>query len=117
MNSEIDKLIESFNYKSCIEHKPSENFIKDINIILNEIVLLNTLQNIDIYDILVSCGHNLTWNQEYNLLQEDLNWLKSNDGKKYFFNNINNIKLFNVTEYYILLSFYLKLIELFELQI
>lgn len=116
MNIDMDSLINSFNYQA-LEWKPKQNFVKDINIITNEIISLDNFYNKDIYEILVSCGHDLTWDQEYYLSLEDLNWFKSEKGKTYFFGNINNKKSFDMNEYYIILSWYSKLTELFELQV
>ena len=83
----------------------------------NQINSLKELNNIDIYDILVSCGHNLTWDQVYYLSLEDLNWFRGDNGKKYFFSNINEKRTLNVYEYNIVLTWYQKLVELFELQV
>jgi len=116
MDIEIDNLANSFNYNS-IDYRPQKYFIDDIDLIINQINSLKELNNIDIYDILVSCGHNLTWDQVYYLSLEDLNWFRGDNGKKYFFSNINEKRTLNVYEYNIVLTWYQKLVELFELQV
>tara|TARA_E500000178_G_C17038017_1_gene764588 strand:- start:568 stop:924 length:357 start_codon:yes stop_codon:yes gene_type:complete len=117
MNDEINNLIDSFNYKNNLYWKPNQNFINDINIIIEEIISMDNLLDKNIYDILVSSGHNLTWNQDYFLSMDDYNWFKSHHGKKFFLSNINKKKNFDLQHYYVLLSLYSKLVELFELQL
>lgn len=112
----IDNLIDLFNYNTSIIWKPDINFINDLNIIINELKKYHSFLQIDIYELLVSCGHNLTWNREYLISCEDFNWFKNNNGKTYFFSNIMT-KCISNEEYIILNEIYIKLIELFELQL
>jgi hypothetical protein len=117
MNTEIDSLVNAFENKTTIEFKPKHTFIQDINIIIQELINYHTLIGIDIYEVLVSCGHNITWNQDYYISHEDLNWFK-NDGKIYFLNAINSGKsIDNIIEYNTIIDIHLKLISLFELQL
>lgn len=117
MNIEIDNLIDLFNHNTTVLWKPNINFIKDINIIIEELKLYKTYIDLDIYEVLVSCGHDLTWNQEYFISFDDLNWFESDEGKKYFlmnFDNFNNI-LHSISEYNSLLKIHSNLLELFKL--
>jgi len=115
---EIDSLVNVFNHKTTVIWKPKLNFINDINTIINELNNKDSYINLDIYDILVSCGHNLTWDQEYYLSIDDFNWFKNEEGKIYFLNNLNkNNKIFCINEYNAIIEIHLKLVELFELQL
>ena len=135
MNDSIDNLCEKMNYTQ-VENQPSYNFMTDINIIIDEIIfkiqkhnlkieseyfnensISNQLEELDIYTILVSCGHALTWEIEYNLSQIDFNWLKT-EGKEYFLNKIGLYLNLNIpSNYYKILPCYIKLVELYELQV
>ena len=115
---DIDNLVDVFNHKTTVVWKPKLNFINDINIILKELKQYHTFVGLDIYEVLVSCGHNLTWDQEYYLSGQDLNWFKHDEGKKYFFSSINeNNKINTIEEYRALMDIHFKLVELFELQL
>lgn len=118
-NMDIDDLTDAFSHKTAVIWKPKLNFVNDINIIITELKLYNSFIDLDIYEVLVSCGHNLAWDQEYYLSYEDLNWFKNEEGKKYFFSNINNDKniIDSINEYRAIMDIHLKLIELFELQL
>ena len=71
---DIDSLVDAFNHKTTVQFKPKHTFIQDVNIIIQELINYHTFVGLDIYDILVSCGHNVTWNQDYYITQEDLLW-------------------------------------------
>jgi hypothetical protein len=115
---EIDQLIDIFSQKTSVIWKPKINFVRDINLIIEELSKYISFVDIDIYEVLVSCGHNLTWDQEYYVSIEDLNWFKNDDGKKHFFDNLNKNNIINsIEQYRALLSIHSKLIELFELQL
>jgi len=115
---EIDNLVDIFTQKTSVIWKPKLNFVRDINFIIEELSKYISFVNIDIYEVLVSCGHNLTWDQEYYVSIEDLNWFKNDDGKKHFFDNLNKNNIINsIEQYRALLSIHTKLVELFELQL
>lgn len=117
MDTDIDLLNQLFEYNTSINWKPKINFVNDINYIIEELKLYNTFVNLDIYEVLVSCGHNLTWDQEYNLSSEDLQWFKI-EGKKYFLNSLNDYNRINsIHEYRAVMDIHFKLTELFELQL
>lgn len=115
MDMDIDNLVDTFTHKTTVIWKPKLNFVKDINLIIEELKQYHTFIGLDIYEVLVSCGHNLTWNQEYYVSDEDLNWLKYDEGKKYFFSNLNIIN--TIEEYRAIMDIHFKLVELFELQL
>lgn len=93
----------------------SSKLIGDIDSIISEINYYDSY-NIDIYEVCVSCGHNLTWDLEYTLTQADINWL-NHFGKNYFFAKLNEVKLINTAEKYKCVNnIYDKLLELFTLQ-
>ena len=115
---DIDNLVNAFNHKTTIVWKPKLNFVNDINVIIAELKQYQTFVGLDIYEVLVSCGHNLTWDQEYYLSTEDLNWFKHDEGKKHFFYSINEKNIINtIEEYKALMDIHFKLVELFELQL
>lgn len=117
IDSDIDNLVNAFNHQTTVVWKPKHNFINDIDLIINEIVQYSTFINLDIYEVLVSCGHNLTWNQDYYISIDDLNWLK-NDGKTHFLTRINTFKpITDINEYRSIIDIHFKLCELFELQL
>lgn len=111
-DTKINELTNMFNDKTSFKWKPNSMFIKDINIILDELKLYHSYINLDIYEVLVSCGHNVTWDQDYNISVEDIDWFK-NEGKTYFLNNLNVISTIN--EYNSLINIHYKLTELFEM--
>jgi len=94
----------------------NSKMINDIDIIITEINYYDSY-NIDIYEVCVSCGHNLTWDLEYTLTQADINWLNY-FGQNYFFMKLNEVKLIDTSEKYRCVNqIYDKLLELFSLQI
>jgi len=121
---------------STVELSAGFVFLKDYDLILDSIVFkiqeyqhemysnylfdnskTNNLPDIDIYDLIVSCGHSLTWCMDYYITNDDMNWLKSK-GKEHFFKRLEEcIDVNNSTNYYTVLPYYMKLVELFELQI
>ena len=117
-NMEVDNLINQFNHKTTVIWKPKLNFVNDLNIIINELKQYHTFIGLDIYEVLVSCGHNLTWDQEYYVSTEDLNWFKNDEGKKLFFTSLNEKNNINtVEEYRAVMDIHFTLVELFELQL
>ena len=118
MDMDIDNLVHAFNYKTTVVWKPKLNFVNDINVIIEELKQYKTFVGLDIYEVLVSCGHNLTWDQEYYVSIEDLNWFKNDEGKKHFFSSLNDKNQINtIEEYRAIMDIHFKLIELFELQL
>jgi len=118
MDTDIDNLVDAFNHKTTVVWKPKLNFVKDINVIIEELKQYQTFVGLDIYEVLVSCGHNLTWDQEYYVSTEDLNWFKNDEGKKHFFSSLNEKNIINtIEEYKAVMDIHFKLVELFELQL
>lgn len=118
IDMDIDNLVSKFNYNASVIWKPKQHFVKDIDVIIEAIGNSESIINLDIYETLVSCGHNLTWDQDYFISQADLNWLKNDEGKKYFLTNLNEKKPINtILEYRAVTDIHFKLTELFELQL
>jgi hypothetical protein len=118
IDMDIDNLVDAFNHKTTVVWKPKLNFVNDINVIIEELKQYHTFTGLDIYEVLVSCGHNLTWDQEYYVSTQDLNWFKHDEGKKHFFSSINEKNIINtLEEYRALMDIHFKLVELFELQL
>ena len=92
------------------------NLIFDLNTIINEIVKSQTYK-VDIYDICVSCGNNLVYDQEYQIQERDIKWLKI-EGKKHFFEKLHSCLPIDTSEKYNDVNFlYAQLINLFSLQV
>ena len=87
---DVDNLVNAFNNNVSMIWKPNSKFINDINIIINELKKYKSFITIDIYEVLVSCGHDLTWDQDYSLTHDDFYWFTNKNGKMYFLHNINN---------------------------
>jgi len=118
MDMDIDNLVDAFNHKTTVVWRPKLNFVNDINVIIQELKQYQTFVGLDIYEVLVSCGHNLTWDQEYYVSTEDLNWFKNDEGKKHFFSSLNEKNTINtIEEYRAVMDIHFKLVELFELQL
>ena len=116
-DEQLDQLCSHFNGGISVNWKPKHRFLNDINIIINEIITYENFDTLDIYELCISCGHDLTWNQNYVVSYEDHNWFKV-DGKKYFIEGINTYrKIKTINDYKILLDIHIKLCELFELQL
>ena len=106
----MDELCNKLEYLTV-----NSKLIDDIDIIITEINYYDSY-NIEIDEVCVSCGHNLTWDIEYTLTRADLNWL-NHFGKKYFFVKLNGNKLIDTAEKYKQVDcIYGKLLELFALQ-
>ena len=117
MDHEINSLCSQLNYTQ-VYWKPKREFINDIDLFIDELKNYDNF-NVDIYEILVSCGSNLNWSQEYYISFDDINWFKSDIGKQYFIENINNKvrSLNNSINYSLVFDIYNKLCDLFELQV
>lgn len=99
-----------------IQQKVNEKLVSDLNLIISEII--NTGHyNVDIYELCVNCGHSLTWEQEYNVCNFDIQWLKTS-GKVYFYETLNNyIKIETVENCNLVNRLYENIVELFSLQV
>uniref|UniRef100_A0A6C0LFF8 Uncharacterized protein n=1 Tax=viral metagenome TaxID=1070528 RepID=A0A6C0LFF8_9ZZZZ len=118
IDMDIDNLVNAFNHKTNVIWKPKLNFVNDINVIIEELKQYQTFIGLDIYEVLVSCGHNLTWDQEYYVSKEDFYWFKNDEGKKHFFSSFNEKNSINtIEEYRTIMDIHFKLVELFELQL
>jgi hypothetical protein len=101
---------------TSIHQKVNTKLVDDLNLIISEIIKIGHY-NIDIYQLCVDCGHSLTWDQEYNLCDFDIKWLKTS-GKNYFYKTLNDYISIDTSEKFTLISLlYDKLIELFSIQL
>tara|TARA_B100000085_G_scaffold208807_1_gene192632 strand:+ start:621 stop:965 length:345 start_codon:yes stop_codon:yes gene_type:complete len=99
-----------------IHQKVNQKLKEDLNLIMTEIIKAGHY-DVDIYELCVSCGHSLTWDQEYSVSSFDIQWLKTS-GKLYFYETLNNYIPINNIEIYNKVSLlYKNLVELFSLQI
>jgi len=96
---------------------PNKQFLNDIKLFLEELKNIGNL-NVNVYDLLVSCGSDLNWTMEYFISLNDILWFR-NEGKIEFLKYINeNIKELNsIIDYNCAISIHNKLCMLFELQI
>ena len=92
----------------------------DLNLLIHEITEKNSF-DVDIYDICISCGNELSseceYEYEYVLCKDDIIWLKT-VGSKYFFETLNSkMPIETMVDYNKLIKTYSDLVELFSLQI
>jgi hypothetical protein len=97
---------------------PSKKFIYDIQIILDELILYrDSIHNITIYDVIISCGHSLIY-EDYStqIDPDDIIWFE-NEGKVYFVNKILAFVNANTaTELQTILTLYEQLLTILKLQ-
>jgi len=115
VDQDIESLCSQISSVKVIE-QINLHLIKDLDIIIREIINQKSLI-FDVYEICVSCGHDLTWDQAYFINKTDLNWLKTK-GKDRFFETIRYyLPIRTLKEYEALCNSFDNLIELFELQL
>ena len=111
----MDSLCDSMNNVKINEYI-NLKLIRDLDILINELARQETF-NVDIYEICVSCGHDLTWDQEFIIYGCDIEWLK-NGGQVYFFTTHHSKKPINTPEdYKCVQNVYKQLFDLFCLQV
>ena len=114
-NMDVNNICQALENVNFTE-KVNEKLVMDVNTIISEIITMSTY-DVDIYDICVSCGHNITWDQEYSVSEWDIKWLKTR-GKMMFYETLNlSMPIHNITTYNKVTYLFDKLLELFELQI
>ena len=120
MDIDMDDLADAFSHKTSVEWTPNYKFVKDIDILIQELRAYQSFINLDIYEVLVTCGHDLTWDQEYYVTAKDVKWFRHEQGKTYFVSEImeqSSITNNTVFEWDALIQIHNCLAELFELQI
>ena len=75
---DIDSICNKLEAVKTCEHI-NLNLICDLNIIIQEITKCQTFK-VNIYDLCVECGNSLVYDQEYQITEEDITWLKK-EGK------------------------------------
>lgn len=115
-NYEIEDICNKLE-NTIVFWKPNKQFLNDIKLFLEELKNIGNL-NVNVYDLLVSCGSDLNWTMEYFISLNDILWFR-NEGKIEFLKYINeNIKELNsIIDYNYAISIHNKLCMLFELQI
>jgi hypothetical protein len=115
-NYEIEDICNKLE-NTIVFWKPNKQFLNDIKLFLEELKNIGNL-NVNVYDLLVSCGSDLNWTMEYFISLNDILWFR-NEGKIEFLKYINeNIKELNsIIDYNCAISIHNKLCMLFELQI
>lgn len=109
---EIDSLCNNLsNFK--INNYVNIKLVNDLNVIIREISKFSCFE-VDIYEICVSCGNNIVWDQEYDINQEDIIWL-SKEGKNYFFQTLHSFSAIDTNEkYHQAIKLYNDIFELFS---
>lgn len=108
---EIDTLCDNLSDVK-INNYLNVKLVNDLTVMIREIGNKNTF-DVDIYDICVSCGNNIVWDQEYIITKEDINWL-SDKGKIFFLNTLNSFILIDNNEkYFKAIKLYDDIFELF----
>ena len=85
---DIDDLCSCMSGINVISHL-NIKLVNDLNLIIREISNKKTF-DVDIYDICVSCGNDIVWNQEYSISFDDSNWLRK-EGKTFFMNTLHSM--------------------------
>ena len=97
---------------------PSKKFMYDIQIILDELKLYsNSINTITIYDIIISSGHSLIY-EDYStqINPDDIIWFE-NEGKVYFVNKVLSFLNVNTaTEFESIVNLYDQLLTILKLQ-
>ena len=115
VDDDLMNICSSFNNIKVVDSL-NLRIVSDLNFIIKEIINIGKL-DVDIYEVCVSCGHDLTWNYDYYISQEDLTWLNSK-GRIYFLNSLNDsIPIETTLDYFNINKIYDQLIELFKLQL
>ncbi len=116
LKKDMDNLcnqMSSFNINQTQNVPNNSKIITDLDILIREIINKNTL-NIDIYEVCVACGHDLTWDLEYFLEDSDIQWLKTHGfNRMYYFIN-KHIPINSLEKWTQLYSIYNRILELFE---
>jgi len=90
----------------------------DIQIILDELKLFsNSINNITIYDVIISSGHSLIY-EDYStqINPDDIIWFE-NEGKVYFVNKVLSFLNVNTaTEFQSIVNLYDQLLTILKLQ-
>lgn len=114
----MDEICSNMNLMK-VDEEIDNNTLKlkeDLNTFMRELVTYDSY-DVDVYDLCVNCGHDLTWDQQYIIRDKDIRWLKT-DGLMYYFQTmhiympINDISIYNKA-----LDLYHRLIELFSLTV
>ena len=120
MDSLINEFDKSMNLSSSSKFdKLQPHFINDINIIINEMININNITaiNSNFYELLVSLGSNLIWNNEYFISEFDFNWLKD-EGKVYLITKIHeSVPIITLEDYNNLLNIHHQICQIFSLQV
>jgi len=120
MDSIINEFDKSMNLSSSSKFdKLQPHFINDINIIINEMININNITaiNSNFYELLVSLGSNLIWNNEYFISEFDFDWLKD-EGKVYLITKIHeSVPIITLEDYNNLLNIHNQICQIFSLQV
>lgn len=110
-NMEIDSVCSAMSDISIVGHL-NIKLINDLNLLIREIAKRKSF-DIDIYDVCVSCGNDIVWNQEYIITNDDSEWLR-NKGKNFFIDTLNSLlPIENETNYIKAIILYSQICNLF----
>ena len=112
---DYDSICANFSNVS-IHREVNGKLLSDLNLLISEIIKTDNA-DISVYDLCVNCGCDVTWNREYDITLDDINWLKTS-GKLYFFETINNYIKIETLEIYIKITkLFEDILELFSLHL
>jgi hypothetical protein len=100
------KLVYSLNLK----------LIRDIDLICSEICN-RELSDLDIYDVCVSCGSDLTYDQEYTVYDADIKWMKTEGFKRFLSNLAIKHDISDINKYNLCINIYAQILDLFSIQV
>lgn len=115
----MEEICADMNLLKVEEPKYDQNTMKmkeDLDTFMREIVKAGTY-DVDVYDLCVSCGHDLTWDVQYIIREIDLYWLQT-EGFEYYLKTMHQyMSLNNDESYNKALQLFHKLVELFTLSV
>ncbi len=90
--------------------------IRDLDLICDEICN-RELIGLDIYDVCVSCGSDLTYDQEYTVYDTDIKWLRTEGFKRFMCYIATKHDINDINKYRLCINIYAQILDLFSLQV
>jgi len=110
-DTEIDNICNSMTCINIISHV-NIKLVNDLNLLIHEIARRGSF-DVDIYELCVSCGNDIVWNQEYTMSCEDSEWLQK-EGKTFFMNTLNSLlQIKDNSDYHKAIQIYSQICNLF----
>ena len=110
-NMDIDNLCGAMKCINIISHL-NIKLVNDLNLLIHEIARRGSF-DVDIYEVCVSCGNDIVWNQEYTMSCEDSRWLQY-EGKTFFMTTLDSLlQIKDQSDYHKAIQMYYQICDLF----